>query len=267
VSDERFDHDLRSVLHEDAPRDVPDDLRRRVAAVPATNPVASRLPRPAWRHPIGLWSGLAAVVLAMVAIGIWRIGPVITPGVGGTPSPSPSIEPSPSPSAVAAVSPLPASSPSPAPSASGAAIACRNEDLAGQILGWQGAAGSRIAAVRITNTSAHMCIIRGTPALQLIDASGIVLVDSATAGPSGQPHVMPSDPAFKVAPGGKLRTDVAVSNYCGPDPTLPIDIVFRLWPDGRRLLVTPGPGTPSDEAVPPCTGSTGSEIAMNGWRE
>jgi hypothetical protein len=255
MSDDRFDHDLRSVMHEDAPRDLPDDLRRRVAAVPATNRVVERRrSRPTWRYPIGLWSGLAAAVVVL-AIGIWRIGPVMTPGVGVTPSPS--IEPSPSPSASA----------SPAPSASGAAIACRNEDLAGQILGWQGAAGSRIAAVKVTNTSAHMCIIRGTPALQLIDASGNVLVDSATAGPNGQPRAKPSDPTFKVAPGGQIRTDVAVSNYCGPDPTLPIDILFRLWPDGSRLLVKPGLGVPSDEAVPPCLGSAASDIAMNGWRE
>ena len=56
MSDEQFDQDLRSVLLDDAPRDVPEDLRRRVAAVPVTHAVALTGSRPIWRRPVPLWA-------------------------------------------------------------------------------------------------------------------------------------------------------------------------------------------------------------------
>jgi hypothetical protein len=139
-------------------------------------------------------------------------------------------------------------------------------DINGVIRGWQGAAGSRIADVEITSVSTSPCIIQGTLELQLIDASGRVLIDSATSGPSGQPSSGSTAPTLELAPGGRLRTQVQVSNYCGAEPTLPIDITFMLA-DGRRFVAKPGPGVASDMAAPPCLGSTGSHIEMNGWRK
>src|SRR5207342_2189769 len=99
MSDERFDQDLRSVLAEDAPRDVPDDLRRRVAAVSAVDPQPSRLSGPTWGRPLRLSFGALMVILVVAAFGIWRFGGGPQLGVGGTPSASPSLAPSASPGA------------------------------------------------------------------------------------------------------------------------------------------------------------------------
>jgi hypothetical protein len=147
-------------------------------------------------------------------------------------------------------------------------VACLASDLQGQILGWTGAAGTRGTDVEITNTAADPCVIRGTPALQMVDSTGLVLIDSTAAGPSGDPHVAPGDKAFELAPGGLLRTTVTVSNYCGADPTLPIDIAFTLPSGGGRLVAVPGSGVSSTEARPPCLGSAApATIAMTGWRK
>jgi hypothetical protein len=249
MSDERFDQDLRSVLLEDAPRSVPDDLRCRVEAVASTHEVEGRAARPAWRRPALVWAPVVAAAVVVLAVGVVRFLPDAQPGIGSDPSPTPS------------------SNPSPGGSPVGAVVACLAADLDGRILGWQGAAGSRIAEVEITNASASRCLVQGTPGLELVDGSGRVLIDSAAAGPSGQPHVASTDPSFELAPEGRLVTEVQVSNYCGPAPTLPIDIALTLPSGGGRLVATPDTGVSSDEAVPPCLGSASDAvIAMNGWR-
>jgi hypothetical protein len=252
MTDEQFDQDLRSVLLEGAPREVSDDLRRRVAAVPMTHPVPSVMARPVWRHPVPLAIAALAAVAIVLAVGFWRFGPAGPTGVGVGPSSAPaSVADSPSPPAT--VQPT-------------GGTACVATDLAGRILGWQGAAGSRIADVAISNTAARRCVVRGTPGLQLVDADGRILIDSATAGPSGQPHVVATDPTFELAPGAQVRTEVRASNYCGPAPVSPIDVAFTLPSAGGRVVATPAPGVSSAEAVPPCLGSSGSLIEMNGWR-
>lgn len=250
MSDERFEQELRSVLLDDAPRDVPDSLRRRVAGVTAADPGPTARGRIRWPLRVAGTAGLVALI-AVLVLGVWRFGPASQPGTGEEPSASASPSLSPSPSA--------------SPSPSGAGL-CLATDLAGRILGWQGAAGSRIADVEITNASAGTCTVRGTPGLELVDATGRTMIDSQTSGPSGRPRAAPADPAFELAPGARLRTQVAASNYCGPAPTLPIDIALTLPSAGGRLVASPGPGVASTEATPPCLGSDGSAISMNGWR-
>ncbi len=254
MSDERFDDDLRAVLLEEGPRDVPDALRRRVAAIPAAIPVPASRSRWSWPAGVAVRAAAVVTVVALLAVGFWRFGPASQPGVGGSPSPAATAVPSTSPSA-----------------GTPAGGACSATDLSGRILGWQGAAGSRIANVEITNTAARRCAIQGTPALELVGAAAgeVVLIDSRTAGPSGEAHVAPTDPSFELAPGDRLRTEVAVTNYCGvavPLPTTPIDVALTLPSGGGRLVATPGPGVSSADAVPPCLGATGAAISMNGWR-
>jgi hypothetical protein len=256
MSDQGFDEDLRSVLLEDAPREVPDDLRRRVAAVPVTNPAPSRPFRPAWRRPVLLWTGALAAIVVVLTVVSLRFGPAPGAGVGGVPSPSSSD------GASAATTGTRSTSAPPSTSVS----ACRAVDVQGRILGWQGAAGSRIADVEVSNVTASPCFVRGTPGLQLVDGSGHVLIDSATAGPSGQPHIRSADATFELTPGGRLRTEVQASNYCGSAASPPIDIALTLPSGGGRLVATPGAGVSSADAVPPCLGSTGAVITMNGWR-
>jgi hypothetical protein len=266
MNDQRFDDELRSILLEDAPRDVPDDLRRRVAAVPATRPVANRFAGQSWRHSVPAWIGAVAAVVVVLALASWWFRPTPPSGFGGAPTSSASpgqsaspfaMTPTPSPSA-----PPLLPTPTPAPSSVGD---CRATDLEGRITAWQGAAGSRIAEVQVTNSSSRACVVRGTPGLQLVDADGLVLIDSATAGPSGQPQVTPADPGLELAPGGHVRTEVEASNYCGKAATPPIDIAFTLPSGGGHFVATPAQGVSSAEAVPLCLGSTGSAISMNGW--
>ena len=59
MNDDRFDDDLRSTLLADAPSEVPDDLRRRVAAIPVTLPAPSARRWPAWRPVALAFAGLA----------------------------------------------------------------------------------------------------------------------------------------------------------------------------------------------------------------
>lgn len=255
MSDERFEQELRSVLLDDAPRDVPESLRRRVAGVTAAESHPTGRGRIRWPLRVAGTAGLVALIAGLV-LGLWRFGPASQSGTGEGPSASasPSLSPS---------SSSPSSSASASPSGVGLCLA---SDLAGRILGWQGAAGSRIADVEITNASAGRCTVRGTPGLELVDATGRAMIDSQTSGPSGRPRAAPADPAFELAPGARLRTQVAASNYCGPAPTLPIDIALTLPSAGGRLLAAPGSGVASTEATPPCLGSDGSAISMNGWR-
>jgi hypothetical protein len=237
MSDDKFDQDLRAVLSEDAPSEVPDALRRRVAAVPGMAPAAAPEPRASWWRRSPQWVG-ALVVLAVVVIGFWRFAPA--PHIVGA---SPSVPPSVSPSVSA-----------------GPPVGCSALDLSARILAWQGAAGSRIADVDLTNNGDAACQVAGSPGLQLLDADGRVLIDSADSGepPSGDPDV-------PLEPGERLRTEVAASNYCGPDPVLPIGIAFVLPAGAGQVVAAPVSGVSSDLAVPPCMGSAGGDISMNGW--
>ncbi len=276
MNDDRFDDDLRSTLLADAPREVPGDLRRRVAAIPVTLPAPSTRRWPAWRPVALAFAGLAT--LALLAIGLWRIGSSDLPGVGGAPTPSlvpsasaPAGQVGPPSSTSPRPSPRPSPVPSPTPvssSAGGPAVApCGAADLTANILDWQGAAGSRIADVEVTNASSQRCTVRGTPALALVDGTGRVLLDSTSAGASGRPHVKPTDPSFEVAPGGHLKTQVRASNYCGAAATAPITIALTL-PGGGRVVAQPAPaasGLTGADAVPPCMGSAAGTIEMNGW--
>ena len=264
MSDERFDRDLRAVLDEDAPRAVPDDLRRRVAAISTTNPVAAIPSAAIWRRPVPLGIGVLAAAAIVIAIGISRLGPPQPGGVGASPG---ATTPSASAQSPSGPTPTAPSQPTASPSAPPAIAACKGSELRGRILDWQGAAGSRIADVEVTNTSDHACTVRGTPGLQLIDARGRVLIDSASAGASGRPNVRSVDPSFELAPRGNIHTLVLASNYCGAAPTLPVSISFTLPSKDGSFVASPGSGVSSEEAVPPCMGSTGAELTMNGWRK
>ena len=258
MSNERFDQDLRAVLLEDAPRDVPDELRRRVAAVSTNRPIPA--PTPVWQRPAVRWAVVLAAAVVVVTVGAWQLRPAPEAAVGTDPSTTPSAAPS------SDASPVASASASSSPSAAPEVVACLAVDLDGRIVGWQGAAGSRIADIRVTNGGSRPCRIQGTPGLALVDATGRVLIDSTAAGPSGRPHVSATDPRFELAPGEPLTTEVQVSNYCGPTPVAPVDISFDLPGGGGRFVVGPEPGVSSSEAVPPCMGSTPSSITTNGWR-
>jgi uncharacterized protein DUF4232 len=119
---------------------------------------------------------------------------------------------------------------------------------------WEGAAGSRIADVEVTNTGRAACTLEKLERPQLIDGAGRVLIDGTTPATSG---------VIELVPGGRVTTLVEVSNYCGAVPVPPVRVAFVLH-DGNPFVAAPP--TPSDATVPPCNGpGQPAVIGMQPW--
>lgn len=140
--------------------------------------------------------------------------------------------------------------------------ACRSAQLSASVRSWDGAAGSRIALVRVINRSKTACSLSGTPRVQLLSARHTILLDSPRA------HVGASDPVLDLAPGRAADTDARFANYCGPTPAKPVTVAFALPSGGPRLVATPSRNVQMNAlAVPPCMGSVPGLAEMNGWRK
>ncbi len=112
MSDERFDRELRSALHNLAAEPAPDRLVQRVSSIPANEVAVSR-----WRSVMRAATVLAAAAVVSLAIGI---AVIVHPG-GGPPDagvPGASVSPSPSGSASAAPGATPGPTTSSRPAAS-----------------------------------------------------------------------------------------------------------------------------------------------------
>ena len=182
--------------------------------------------------------------------------------VSASPSDSPSVSASPIDSA-SPPSSSPTTSPSPSPTTA-PITGCKSTQLKAQVTLWQGAMGSQIASVKITNIGSVKCKVRGTPETQLVGADGTVLIDSKDQGASGLPHLSSSDITWTMGPLGALKTEVQVSNYCGSAvPSLPTTVAFILPSHLGRLVAV----AKSGGGVPPCNGNPGDKgsAAMNGW--
>ncbi len=183
-------------------------------------------------------------------------GASASPPSSGNPAGGSSAEAS---SAAASPSASPALKPPPSP-----APVCGSANLTARVTGWEGAMGSQIATVLVTNSSATACLLRGTPGLQLVDAAGHILIDSKALGASGLPHVSPGDTLWTMGHLGSLSTMVQVSNYCGATtPVLPTTIALILPSNGGRIVAAAN----AAGGAPACLGSPGEAgvIAMNGW--
>jgi hypothetical protein len=220
---------------------------------------------------LGVAQAVATLALMVVVIGAGIVALGNRPGDSGVqpppsgpaaPSAAPAspeasassvaIEPTTSPAGVAVASATPAApaatQPQPGP------VACGPTTVRTRITAWDGAMGQRIATVELTNTSLAPCTIRALSGPQLVDAGGRILIDSAAAAPSV---------TLTVQPGGKLRTLVEDSNYCGPAPTAPVTLAFVLGA-GDRIVASPL--TRTDVTLPPCNGSAvPSSIQMQHW--
>ena len=211
-------------------------------------------------------AGASLLVVGVLIAVVWLGRPGNGPAgdIGGRPSTeptpittpvaSPSASPTPAPTAavpVATPSPTPIASPTP-PRTIGQ---CEPSSLAARITMWEGAAGSRIAHVELTNTGQSPCSTRALDRPQLVDGKGSVLIDGSN--PAGSATVT-------VAAGGVLKTLVRDSNYCGSDPVAPVSVAFVLH-GGGRIVATPV--SPTDATVPPCNGDPGSpgSIDMQPW--
>jgi hypothetical protein len=180
-----------------------------------------------------------------------------SPVAGATPTTAPTAEPTALPSASPAVVPT--------PEPTGVLpLPCRADQLTGAVTGWEGAAGHQIASVVLGTKGQATCFLQGTPQLQLVDAIGLIVIDSAEVGAAGLPHVDAGDPSLPLGPGESARTQVSTANYCdNVAPTLPTTIAMVLPSDGGRIVLDPGPGGD----VPACMASPGDagSIDMNGW--
>ena len=139
-----------------------------------------------------------------------------------------------------------------------AAPSCTAHQLSARIASWQGAAGSRIADIRLVNTSFSTCRIRNFPKVQLVSGTGVVMINGSAASTTGAFHTL--------APLGFLRTESANSNYCGPAFKKPVTLALTL--PGMLGRVIAMPLSPADASgVSPCNGSPGSagHISIHSW--
>jgi hypothetical protein len=195
---------------------------------------------------------MTPLVVALVLVGctgapgtsVASLAPTASPA----PTPSASVEPTSSPTPTPTQSPTPTPKPTPIG-------ACDTNNLAARITMWEGAAGSRIGHVELTNTGTGACTIRTLERPQLVDGHGSVLINGTDP---------TSTKTIAVGPGDVLKTLVDDANYCGPDPAPPVSIAF-VFASGSRIVASPL--SPSDDTVPPCNGNPGSagEITMHAW--
>ena len=205
-------------------------------------------------------AGLVAVVLLASAVWLGRPGSTGPGAVVPTGSPSATIvatpvsSTSPTPTPTRPVTPVPTPTAAPTPTASPTIGTCAPAALAARITLWEGAAGSRIAHVEVTNTGRDACTLGKLERPQLIDGAGRVLIDGTAPAAGG---------IIELAPGGRATTLVDASNYCGAAPVPPVRVAFVLR-DGQRFIAAPP--TPTDATVPPCNGaSQPAAIGMQPW--
>ena len=203
-------------------------------------------------------AGVSVIAVVLLATAIWLGRPGWTGPGGMVPSESPSVatvetpSPSASPSQTPPVTPAPTATPM--PTATPNIGVCAPADLAARITLWEGAAGSRIAHVEVTNSGRDACTLQKLERPQLIDGAGRVLIDG-------------TDPTTRnvldLAPGARVTTLVEVGNYCGAAPVPPVRVAF-IMRDGNRFIAAPP--SPTDATVPPCNGpSQPAVIGMQPW--
>ena len=142
----------------------------------------------------------------------------------------------------------------PTPTATPKIGACTPAALAAKITLWEGAAGSRIAHVEVTNSGRDACTLEKLERPQLIDGADRVLIEG-TAPTSGG--------VIDLSPGARATTLVEASNYCGATPVPPVRIAFVMR-DGNRFVAAPP--TSTDATVPPCNGpGQPAVIGMQPW--
>ncbi len=190
----------------------------------------------------------SATPTAPASVAPASVAPASVAPASATPGPALSAVPEPT------LTPPPTSKPTKAPGP----VACTAAQLAAKITLWEGAMGHRIAHVQLQNRTTNVtCTVRVMDRPQLVDGSGIALIDSAA--PTSTPHLT-------LGPGGLLKTLVQDGNYCGPAPVAPVTVAFVLAGTLGRLVATPI--SPTDTSgVPPCLGDPGSagSIEMQAW--
>jgi hypothetical protein len=131
---------------------------------------------------------------------------------------------------------------------------CDADLLNARITTWEGAAGSRIASVKLTNAGPTSCLIDTLDRPQLVGGDGSVRIDGKD--PTTTDHLT-------LAPRAVVTTLVEASNDCKPAPVPPISVAF-VQADGQRIVARPLNAT--DTTDPPCNGAgSPATIDMHPW--
>lgn len=154
----------------------------------------------------------------------------------------------------------PAASPAPSatePGSEPAVGACAPEGIASGIVGWEGAAGSRIAWVDVQNLDAAPCLLEAPAAVALLDGRGEVV--AAATGPFGDAR------AVELGGGATGRLLVGLSNWCAAPPAEPLAIGLTL---GGMPPFTALPVDGVAFELPPCNGPGQAPtitVGAEGW--
>jgi hypothetical protein len=117
--------------------------------------------------------------------------------------------------------------------------------------GWGGTAGSRFAALRVTNGSGVTCTLRGTPGARLLDGKARTLLDSAKITGVGGPRIASRDDIVVIGPGDELALEVQWTNWCKAQPARPLTVALVLT-NGGGLLKATRPRKSGDDDAPTC---------------
>ena len=181
-----------------------------------------------WRTGLLVGVGAAGALAVAVAAGILS-GPDSGPEVGSGNSAGPSAE--------ATTDPAPA---------------CGIRDVALAAEPWGGAAGSRGTVVTVSLASGrYACALPAAASAQLVDANGVQLVEGRTPATSG---------SVALEPGSAFTLGIAWSDWCGVEPSAPLNLSLAFG-NGPPLLVGE-PGSVPVTAVPPCLGTGSSSLSL-----
>lgn len=231
---------------ERALRSTVDPYERAYRAVPLPASVEEARSRLGVRHATG-WRALrfagATVAAALVIVAAVAGYGLVTGGRdtgGGGPQAS-------------VASNVPTSSPAASPSET--ARPCRAADFAITSDAWDAGAGSRGTRVIFRAAdSLDACVLAGRLAARIVDSEGTVLVAADSD----------ATPAMSVTGGGQLEIGVAWSNWCGEDPTQPLELRVRFPEDAVEVALVPPVG--SSILVPPCMGGgQGTTLSVTGF--
>jgi hypothetical protein len=203
------------------------------------------------RMPVATLTGATLVIVAVAVAAIVLGRPGSSPTVGSSPS-TPTATPAPS--APASVTAVASPSTTAVPSARPTVGPCDPASLAARIKSWEGAAGSRIATVELTNRGTTSCLLETVDRPQLIGGDGSVRIDGKS--PATTDHLT-------LKAGAVVTTLVEASNDCKPAAVPPISLAF-VFADGGRLVAEPV--SPTDTTDPPCNGAgSPGTIDMHPW--
>ncbi|MBI2777635.1 MAG: DUF4232 domain-containing protein [Chloroflexi bacterium] len=252
-----FEQRLEAWLDEGPATAPPDLLGDVLAAVPATT--TRRRPSGAGRR-FTVLAGVArlaasiAAILVVGVIGFTLINSKGAIGPGSGPSPT-ATAPDLAPTIAPTIGPA-------SPGATPAGVAdCAPDVLSATVVAWNGAAGSRIAEVRLTNTGSAPCLTATLDRVSLVSLPAFTL-DSSTLIQGANPT---NPQPLTLAAGETVTAGVAASNYCGEAPAAPVTVAFEL--SNGAGIVTAAPVNQTDvSGVPPCNGpgSPGS-VQMQPW--